>query len=130
MLAKFKKLKKEDSIQSTVFSVLLGVLAVALIGFLIFSNVKINERRNRLTSQLEDLRGQVRELEEKKNNLEAGIFHQGSQEYLEEIARENLNLKEQGEQVVAFIEEKEEEGKEEKEQGIFNKIIEKIKFWQ
>jgi len=77
------------------------------------------------------LQEQIRDLEQKKKNLQANISYQESEEYIEEVAREDLNLKSPGEQGVAFIEEEEEEQvpEQEEEKGFLENILEILKFW-
>ena len=129
MIAKFRKSKKGQK-QSILFSILLGILTIGVIGFLVFSNLKISQKRAKLTSQLEALRNQIQVLEQRKRELQAKISYQKSEEYLEEIARDRLNLKSPGEKVIAFTKEGEEEkGEMEKEKNFLEKILEKLKFW-
>jgi len=125
MITKFRKSKKEGA-DSIFFSILLGVLVVAVIGFLVFSNLKISQKRTRLSSQIESLKAQIQSLEQKKEELQLRIGQQGSEEYLEEIARENLNLKKPGEKVVAITQEEEPEAKNQ-EKNFFDKLLDKIR---
>lgn len=127
MISKFKKNRKKSR-QSLIFSVFLGVLVLVVIGFLVISNLKINQRRTELTSQFEDLKQQLQELKERKAYLEGRISESAQEEYLEEVAREELNLQQSGEQVVAFTKEEEKAGEIEKEKGFLEKFLEKLKF--
>jgi len=143
MVAKFKKFKKRQSRQSrqSILSyALLGILIIAIIGFLIFANLKINQKRSKLSSQIESLKNQIRVLEERKKELQAGISYQKSEEYLEEIAREKLNLKNPGEGVIAFVKEETEREEIKEKKKFFEKFLapvrsllqkgaEKLKFW-
>jgi cell division protein FtsB len=128
MVADFKK--KKNFAHSVLPQTILGILVVAAIVFLVYSNIKISEKRARLTEQLQSLKEQVQELEERKRELQAGVSYQGSEEYLEEVARERLNLKAEGEEVVAFLTQ-ENENKEDQEEskGIVDRILETLKFW-
>lgn len=129
MVTKFKKSKK-GSRQTIFFSTLLGILILIVIGFLVVSNWKINQKRTELSSRIEALRKEIQILEEKKQELEAGISQAGKEEYLEEVAREQLGLKKPGEEVVMVL--PSEETKEEKpveEKSFLEKILEKLKFW-
>ena len=135
MVAKFKKSKKRVT-QSIFLLILLGILAVGVIGFLAISSFKISQKRTKLTNQIESLRNQIQELEQRKIKLEAQISYQKSEEYLEEVARDTLNLKSPGEQGIAFIKEEMEETEVEEKKSFFEKVLdffekvlEKIRFW-
>jgi len=120
MLTKFKKSKK-GSHQTIFFSIFLGILTLVIIGFLVISNWKINQKRAELNSQIESLKKEIQTLEEKKQQLEAGISQTGKEEYLEEAAREQLGLKKPGEEVVTVLPpEKTEEEKPTKEKTFWN----------
>ena len=123
MVAKSDKNKKE----SLFFSILLGVLVFVVIGFLIVSNLRINQRRNELNSQLRSLQQELQILEVKKTQLESGLSESLEESYLEEEARERFNLKKPGEEVVAVLPAEEEEGDME-EKGFWQKIWDRIKF--
>jgi len=130
MVAKFKRFKKRV-VKSSLFSYFLLALILGITGFLIFSAVSINQKRAKITQDIMSLQEQIRDLEQKKENLQANISYQESEEYIEEVAREGLNLKSPGEQGVAFIEEEEEEQvpEQEEEKGFLDNILEKLKFW-
>ena len=123
MVAKSDKNKKE----SLFFSILLGVLVFVVIGFLIVSNLRINQRRNELNSQLQSLQQELQALEAKKTQLESDFSESSEESYLEKEARERFNLKKPGEEVVAVLPAEEEEGGVE-EKGFWQKIWDRIKF--
>lgn len=127
MIQKIKKIKKESR-QSVFFSIFLGILLFVVSWFLITSNLKINQRRAELNSQIESLKKEIQNLEQKKRELEAKISESASESYLEKEARERFNLKKPGEEVVSIIppEEKEETPKTEK--NLWQTILEKLKF--
>ncbi len=130
MVADFGKRKKKSIVQSLFSMTLIGVLTIGAIGFLVYSNIKISQKRARLTEQLQALKEQVRDLEQRKRDLEAGVSFQESEEYLEEIARERLNLKAEGEEVVAFVAQEVNKADEQEEsRGLMDRILEKLKFW-
>ena len=106
---KYKKIKKRDH-SSLFFSVILGILLFAVVGFLVASNLKINQRRTELNSELKTLRAEYETLLEKKRQLETQISQAGNPDYLEREARERFNLRKPGEEVVAVIPSEESEG--------------------
>jgi len=130
MVAKFKRFKK-GVVKSSFFSYFLLAFILGITGFLFFSSVNINQKRAKISQDIASLQEQIRDLEQKKKNLQANISYQESEEYVEEVAREDLNLKSPGEQGVAFIKEEEEEPvpEQEEEKGFLDNILEKLKFW-
>ena len=123
-----KKTKKEKFNRTIIFSVFLGALIILIVGFLLYSNWKINQKRAELKDRIEELAREIQILEEKKIQLEAGIEWSQSEEYLEETAREKLGLKKPGEEVVVVTPpEGSEEGTEE-EKSFWKKILEKLGF--
>ncbi|MDI6591739.1 MAG: septum formation initiator family protein [Patescibacteria group bacterium] len=124
MIQKTKRIKKENSCQ-TIFSTLIGCLLVIIIGFLIFSNLKISQKRSELIAQIETLKKEIQILEEKNQRLKEKISQARTESYLEKVAREQLDLKKPGEEVVVIKKEKGKETKEEK--SFWQRLLEKLK---
>ncbi|MDP2864440.1 MAG: septum formation initiator family protein [bacterium] len=130
MIQGIRKFKKGDSHQTIFFSALLILLFFLAIGFLIISNWRINQRRSELISQIGNLQEEIQVLEEKNQELKAGISQASSQSYLEEVARESFGLKKPGEEVAVILPPPEEEKEvKEEEKGVWERILEKLKFW-
>ena len=102
MIPKYKK-EKKGSCQNIFFSVLIGSLIFIIVGFLVVSNIKMNRKRALLNIQINQLKEEVRLLEEKKHNFQAQLNPSKQEEYLEKEAREKLNLKKPGEEVVTVL---------------------------
>ncbi len=127
MIPKLRKNRKPE--ESRFFSVFLIILFSIVIGFLIVSNIKINQKRNALNSRLESLKKEIQILEEKKEKFKVQISQTDLESYLEKEARERFNLKKPGEEVVVFIKEKNQPEKQAGEKkGLWQKIREKLKF--
>ena len=103
MIVKFKRKGKESFWQTIFFSTLIGILVLTVIGFLVYENFKVNQRRSKLISRIETLGIEIQELENKKEFFKSGISQVEMEEYVERIAREELNLQKKGEKVVGFI---------------------------
>ncbi len=86
-----------------------------VIGFLVTTNIKISRRRAELTNRIETLKQEIGILEGKKEELKEKISQAGSEEYLEKVARDQLDMKAPGEEVVVVTKEEEEKEEEEKE---------------
>lgn len=103
MITNFRRSKKRETRQTIFFSIFFGCLILLVIGFLVISNWKINQKRTELSFQIEALKKEIQILEKKKQELEAGISQTEKEEYLEKEARERLDLKKPGEEVVAVL---------------------------
>ena len=126
MIQKSKKFKKASSDQGIFFSILIGILVLLGIGFLIFSNFKISQRRAELTSRIEALKKEIQILEEKNQQLQTKISQVKTKDYLEKVAREQFGLQYPGEEVVVITNEKEE--KKEIKEG--KNLLNSQNWWQ
>jgi len=115
MISKSRRFRK-GSHQTIFFSILIGFLLILVIGFLIFSNFKISQRRAELTAKIEDLKKEIQILEEKNQELQAGITETHSESYWEERIREQGYKKPGEEQIVVLPPE---EGEVKKEESSF-----------
>jgi len=73
---------------------------VLVVSFLFYTNWNINQKRAQLTARIEALKGEIQVLEQKNIEFKERVSEVGSEEYLEKVAREQLNLKAPGEEVV------------------------------
>lgn len=127
MVSKDSKIKK-GSLNDKFLPILLGCLIFIIVGFLVYSDLKISNRRTELSLQLQMLQKELFDLETKRQNLQAQVLQGESQEYLEREARETFNLKKPGEEVVAVIP-ADNEQPQEPVKGFWQNIVDKIKFW-
>jgi cell division protein FtsB len=127
MISKSRRFKK-DPHQTIFFPILIGFLLVLVVGFLIFSNVKINQRRAELITQIEDFKKEIQILEEKNQELRAGITETYSESYWEERIREQGYKKPGEEQIVVLPPAEGEEAKTEGQESLWQRILEKIGF--
>ncbi len=102
-----------------VFSIFLVVLAGILLIFLITLNLKIGQERAKLQRELANIQGELQKSQEGREESISKLSKAQSGDYMEKVAREDLNLQKEGEKVVAFSvvegEAKEEEEIEEKD---------------
>ena len=123
------KTRKKRSYQSLFASAFILILTLGLIGFLVISNWKINQRKSELMSIIESLKEEIQTLEEKKAKWQAGIDMIQSEENVETVAKDKLGLKKPGEEVVSIKQEQnEEEVKQEEKKSFWQKIWEKLNF--
>ena len=99
-----------------------------VIGFLVYSNWKISQKRAELTSKIEALKTEIQILEEKNRQLGAGILETEKESYWEEKIRQE-GYKKPGEvEVVVLPPEKELSTSTEKQKNFFEKFLEKFGF--
>lgn len=103
MIAKTKYFKRGGLNRKIFFYVLSGTLLLAITLFLISTNLKINQRKKGLDSELAALEKEIRTLEEKNQKLKAEISNEQNENFLEAEARERLGLKKPGEEVVVVL---------------------------
>ena len=116
MIAKFRKKKKRSSWKSIFFSMFFVLLFIFVIGFLFITNWKIKQRREEFSVRIATLKQEVAILEQKNQEIKERISESGKEEYLEQVARDQLSLKAPGEEVVVVKKEEEEEKEEVKEE--------------
>ena len=127
MLHKNKKNKK-GSWQPIFFSVLTGVALFVIVGFLIYSNLRINQRRAELLAKIEPLKQEIQMLEEKNRKLRSGIVDTEEDVYWEEKVREQGYKKPEEEAVVILPPEENGEELVEEEKSFWQKLVEKLGF--
>lgn len=118
------KNKKHKSIKETIVSIILLFVVIFFIGFFIATNWKINRRRVNLNEQILTLEQEIQVLEEKNTELKYKKEETESDEYIEKVARDQLDLKKPGEEVIVV---------QEKEPAVtrdFGEIKEKETWWE
>ena len=128
MIQKTRKIKRGGSFKTIFSFVIILLLIFFVVGFLIISNLRINQRRGELISQIKKLEKEIQELDKKNQELKAGISQISDESYLEETAREKLGLKKPGEEVVVVLPPPESPNENKEEKGFWQKILEKLGF--
>ncbi|MDD5145597.1 MAG: septum formation initiator family protein [Candidatus Pacebacteria bacterium] len=124
-----RKNKKENTTQGAIFAIAVAIITVLVTVFLVVSNWRINQRKTDLTQKAESLKKEIQTLEDKITNLKANATQTQNQEYLEQIARDNLGLKKEGEEVVVVTSEATTtEIKTEVKKNFWQKIWDKLGF--
>lgn len=124
-----KKIKRRKEVfQNVIFPLILGFLFFIIVFFLIISNLKVNKRRNELNQRLETLKTELQILEERKQELEAGVSQTEDADYTEKLLREKGLYKKEGEEVVVILPSEEERKEEPAEKSIWEKILGKLKW--
>lgn len=69
---------------------------------LVIGNFKISQKRKGLNPEIDALKDEMEQLRQEREMLRSNISQSQFPEYLEEVAREDLNLRKEEEKVVAF----------------------------
>jgi len=128
MIPKSRRYKKPGAHQTIFFSIFLGFLFLVAIGFLVFSNWKISQKRAEFRAQIEVFKKEIQVLEEKNAQLRAGISQTEKESYWEEKIRQEGYKKPGEEQVVILPPEEEISTSTEKQKNFFEKFLEKFGF--
>ncbi|MFA5431740.1 MAG: septum formation initiator family protein [Candidatus Paceibacterota bacterium] len=102
MLAKkHKKVKWGIHINKKKVSIVFwAIFGFWFIVFLLYSNVKIFQKRTELDNNLKELDSNVKSLTKDEELLRFRLGETNSDEYLERVAREDLGMQKPGEQIV------------------------------
>ncbi|MFH1036952.1 MAG: septum formation initiator family protein [Patescibacteria group bacterium] len=120
--------KKGKKNQTPLWTAVMVLLILAVTGFLVYTNWRIRERRSSLSERIESLQKEIQDLQEKNSELKEGIDQSQSQEYLEQMARENLDLKKPGEDVIVVKMPSTTTEENTEEKSFWQKIWEKFNF--
>ena len=102
MLTNFRKKQKGDGKNHILLKV--GVVLILCISVaLIFINIRMFQRRVQLNRQIDDLKTKIENLKNSNVNLKEGIEKSDDVNYIEKVAREELDLQKPGEKVFSFV---------------------------
>jgi len=121
-----KRIRKEGPYQTIFFPILIGIITFGLIGFLVISNWKIIQKRAELQSKIESLKKEIQILEEKNQQLRAGILETTKESYWEEKIRQEGYKRPGEEQVVVLPPEKSQEAEVKEQKNLWQKFLEKL----
>ena len=123
MVSKKRKRIKNKHLHSNLSLILTGILFFAIIGFLVFSNLRIGQRRKEMTRKIEDLTKEIQLLEEKNQELKEGIFDAESDVFWEAKLYEQGYKKPGEEAIVVIPTDKEEEEILSEEKAFFENLL-------
>ncbi len=106
-------------------------LTLLLVFFFARQNFELYRRQAEYVERAEELAAEIEALEIRESQLEFQMEATSQEAFLERVARERLNLKKPGEEVVVFEVELAEEDTEEPEEifGFWQRIKNKISNW-
>ena len=103
MITDYNKKQKRKSLKKNLYFVAGGILLLIVSGFLVFADFRIYNDKKKLDAKIQDYKNQIKEIEKKNQDLKHGISEAGNNDYIEKVAREELDLQKPGENVVGFI---------------------------
>lgn len=127
MITKKKNLRKSESVQAILFSILIGIFLIGSVGFLVISNLRISQKRAELNEKIAELKEDIVSLEETNEKLKAGLIESGEDAYWEERIREQ-GYKKPGEEAVVVLPQEEKGNEAVQERSFWQKLIQKLGF--
>ena len=104
MIANFRKKQKSHKNPDNFFPAsLIKFFFLMIIVFLIFMNVRVYKEKKKFDLQMTNLKEKIQGLQKKNDALEQNIARADDKDYIEKIAREELDLQIQNEKVITFI---------------------------
>jgi cell division protein FtsB len=128
MIAKNKKIKRDDKGHNIFFPALLVVLLFCAIGFLIASNYRIITKRTEMIDKIETMKKEITDLEEQNKNLQIGISQATSTARQEEKMREQGYQKPGEQNIVVVPPEKKPEAPVQEQKSWWERFLAKISF--
>jgi len=101
-LSKFGK-KRNSKAENIIASVVFVAVLLGVIGFFVYQNISIAQKRGNLEGQLADLQTRVTELSVQQEGLQSDIQDIETEEYQEKLLREQGLYKRQGEEVITVL---------------------------
>ena len=103
MITDFKKKRKGDSPNNNIILIFGLFLSLIVFIFLIIANIRIYQKKQELSLQLKALEKQTEEIKKNNAQLQEGIQKATDNDYIEKIAREQLNLQKNDESTAIFL---------------------------
>lgn len=122
-----KKIREEK--ETRIFSAILILLTLIILGFLIYSNWKVGQKRQQLLQTIEELEQGIEAVQKRNEELIAGLSESEKKGYWEAKIREQ-GYQKPGETAVVIKKEGELENKETTSQSFWQKLWEEVKFWK
>lgn len=98
----FKKNKKGKSSKTLILHAA-GVFILALFVVLIIADVHLYQTRKEFLAQVQNLNTQIQDTKQQNTLLQQNISEASNDQYIETVAREELDLQKPGETAVSFV---------------------------
>ncbi len=120
MITDYKKKQKRGPGNKKFYFIAGGMVLAVSSGLLIFADINVYKDKKKLDVQISEYKNQIDEIKKKNQALEQRIAESSNDDYIEKVAREELNLQKPGEKVVAFVMEEQPFNKESPQKNFFN----------
>jgi len=97
-----------------------GIFILGISAWFIFQDIKIYFGKKDFSVQLKSYSKQIEEIKKSNENLKERIENSDNPDYIEKVARDEINLQKPGEKVISFIETGKKENTEQKAQDSEN----------
>lgn len=102
MVTDFKNKKKRNP-SKQIFLVLGGIVISIFFVLLIIESIGLHQKKIELAKQVDNLESKILDIKNKNEELKQGFARGDNEEYIEKVAREELDLQKPGEKVFSFI---------------------------
>ncbi len=102
MIANFKKKQKSNTTYSFFSSPLVKLFLLIVIIFLVFADINVYKDKKKINLQIDSLKEKLQSMQKKNYTLEHGIAKADDKDYIEKVAREELDLQIKNEKVIVF----------------------------
>lgn len=120
---------QSGKVKRWLFSGLLAVVILVLLSLLSWSNWRLFQRRREVEAELNQLDRKIKALKQEKRTIQASI-NQEDEQLIEEMARQQLNLKKPGEKVIVIEKPQSERERKQQQKEWWRKWWAKIQFWK
>lgn len=123
------KSDQSGKVKRWLVSGLLTVIILTLLSLLGWSNWRLFQRRREVEAELNQLDRKIKALKQEKQTIQASI-NQEDEQLVEEMARQQLNLKKPGEEVIVIERPQSEQESQSQQKKWWQKWWDKIQFWK
>ena len=102
MVSNFQK-KKKRNFAIHPWMHLVGILVLIVLLVLVVANIKLYQKKQEFLAQAANFKSQIKNLQDSNHSLQNSISQAGSDQYIEKVAREQLDLQKPGETAVSFV---------------------------
>jgi len=103
MVADFNKKANKEILNDKLLFKVIGMLFFVVIIFLIYTDIKIYQKKKELDFQINDYKNNIEDIKKSSAELKDEIANSDNTYYLEKIAYEHLNEARPGETVYSFV---------------------------
>lgn len=107
-----------------------NLILLALLGLFVYLNIRLSHQKQALKTREKAWQKKLDQLRTERQQLLSEISASQTKQYLEKVARDQLNLRQPGEKVVAFKipdQAQQSQEQEEEKKNLLQKILDKIK---